>query len=154
LPAAIAIPAIVGAASAGASVVGAKMQSNAAKKAAQTQVTASNDALRRYEQINQPYLQAGQSSMNTLGRLMQPGLPYSPQQQQMDARGPMSSAGPMDQMRPPMMGGGPPGGKSPFASAMAPMGDMVKVQAPDGSVRDVPRQMAQTFLARGGKLVG
>lgn len=148
MPAAIAIPAIVGAASAGASVVGAKMQSNAAKKAAQTQVDASNQALGRYEQINRPYLDLGQSAATTLGRVMQPGMGYSPQQQRADV---MGSAYRPNQPISAQLGESP----SPFMQAMGPMGQTVKIASPDGSeVRDVPRQQAQMYLSRGGRIVG
>lgn len=53
MPAAIAIPLIMGAASVGASVVSAKMASNTAKKASQIQVDASNKAMDYQQQSQQ-----------------------------------------------------------------------------------------------------
>jgi hypothetical protein len=77
MPAAIAIPMIVGAAS---SVAAAKMSSNAANKAAKTQTAAADKALAANQAVYQdqrqlmaPYTQAGQSAVTTLGRLLTPG---------------------------------------------------------------------------------
>lgn len=90
MPAAIAIPALIGA---GTQVAGAVMQSKAAKGAAKTQSQAADRAAgvtqRVYDDqrsLMQPYVQAGQSAVTSLGRLMQPGQPYTPRMQQQDAR--------------------------------------------------------------------
>lgn len=53
--------------------------------------------------------------------------------------------------------GSPQGGPNPLAAAMggAPQGGpMVKLQGPDGSMRDVPAQLADQFIARGARRVG
>jgi hypothetical protein len=77
MPAAIAIPAIVGAAS---SIGGAAIQAQGAKSAAKTQQKGADRALQLQSQVYNdqralmdPYVQAGQSSIGTLGRLM--GVP-------------------------------------------------------------------------------
>lgn len=86
MPAAIAIPAIIGAASAGAQVYGAHKASNAAKDAAKVQVDATNKAQnfneRAYadqQKALAPYQQAGNDSLARLmaqhwGTALPPGM--------------------------------------------------------------------------------
>lgn len=75
----IALIAIAGAVSA-SHVAKAKIESNAAKKASQTQVAAGDKAANFMTQMwgqqqaqQQPYLQGGANAMNLLGAVMQPG---------------------------------------------------------------------------------
>jgi len=46
-------------------------------------------------------------------------------------------------------------GQPPVSSAMpvAPRPQLVKIQAPDGEVREMPEQMANAFLARGARRI-
>jgi hypothetical protein len=79
MPAAVAVPLIIGAASAGAQAYGAKKQADAAKGAARDQQAAGDRALAANQAVYQdqrsmmaPYVQAGQSSASALGRLLAP----------------------------------------------------------------------------------
>lgn len=137
MPAAIAVPLIVGAASAGAGVVGAKMQSNAVNKAAKLQTAAADKSQAFNQQVYndqrhdlQPFVQGGTSAFQQLlgnWQAKQPG--YQPPQ-------------PQAQQAP-----------SPFGQAMQPQqpqgGGMVQLRAPDGSVQGVPAHLADQFMAKG-----
>jgi hypothetical protein len=81
MPAAVAVPLIVGAASAGATVYGAHKASQAAKDAAQTQTNYGNKALdlqkQMYEQDRAdqaPYRNISYGALNTLGSMMGPSF--------------------------------------------------------------------------------
>jgi hypothetical protein len=168
LPAAIAIPAIIGAAGVGTQLVGAKMGSNAAKNAAQAQIASTDKAQAFTERAYQdqqralaPYMQAGQQSLGSLmgqygGKPLQ--NPYAPSG--MSAQGQPEFGG--------MPQGQPQGGGMSLGSAMgqprpqgqpmqappmqagAPAGGMVRVKAPTGEVammQDGPQ--LQMALQRG-----
>jgi hypothetical protein len=188
MPAAIAIPAIIGAAGVGAQVVGARNASNAAKDAARIQGQSADRAQafneRVYgdqQQLMSPYVKAGSDS---LARLMaqhwgtQPPAGMSPSggssaMLSNAARGFIPQQGPFSgapQAQPgggnpnslaAMQGGGgqqmpPQGAPMPQGGQMPPQGggQMVKLQGPDGSTRDVPAQLADQFIARGARRIG
>lgn len=167
MPAAIAIPAIVGAAGAGASLVGAKMSANASRDAAKLQVQSAEKAQRFTQQTYddqkaamQPYMQAGQQS---LGALMAryAGQPL----QNRFAPGGGQAAEPFQV---PQGGGMPQGGQSLAAvgqmpggpaqpmpqphgapSSAMPMqgGGMVRVKAPTGEMAMLPDGSPQLQMA-------
>ncbi len=154
---AIAIPLII---SAGASIAKAKMASNAAKKAAQTQETAGERALGFQTQAYQqqradvaPYAQAGQASLANLTAMgQQPVVSRGPngyQPTRTPAPAPMPAASPMtlNQIGP-ASGARPRGPMSPM-SPDGGDGPMVQLRAPDGSVQAVPATVAPHYLARG-----
>lgn len=89
--------------------LGAKKQASAAEQAAQAQMQATDRAAGMMNQAYAPYLNAGAQSMNVLGRLMTPGVPYSPELQAQDA------------MAPPMIPGMGPGTGTAMARVMTPM---------------------------------
>ena len=66
------------------SIFGARQQANAAKDAARIQAESADRAMAMMNRVYQPYLAAGGQSMTALGRLMAPGVPYTPQQQALD----------------------------------------------------------------------
>lgn len=77
MPAAVAVPLIVGAASTGATIYAANKSSNAAKEAAQTQTDAGEKALALQKEMwqqgradLQPWMTQGGKAVNTLGYLM------------------------------------------------------------------------------------
>jgi hypothetical protein len=125
MPAAIAIPAIIGAASAGTSLASAKMQSNAANRASKAQ-SASQDTSQAFnqqafdyqKQLMNPYAQAGQTSLANLMAQHWGGSPadYSQQQgppqgqQAMPGQRPQGMAPTMGQAMPRSQGGQPLGG--------------------------------------------
>jgi hypothetical protein len=126
MPAAVAVPAIVGGATSlaqgimghHAASTAAKQQSAAADKAMAVSRGVYNDQMAGM----QPYANVGGAANGLMGRLM--GAPAG-------AR--FASAGPQQ--------------------APAPSGPMVHLQAPDGSVQAVPQQFAQAFIAKGAKPV-
>jgi hypothetical protein len=176
MPAAVAVPLIIGAASAGAQVYSAKKQAGAARGAAQDQQRAGDRALAANQAVYQdqrsmmaPWITAGQSSVNTLGRLLTPGPGAKFASAPLPALGPGPFAGGNTAMPRPVMAGG-----NPLASAMrrgpapsmamggnpqpamagqgAPSfqgGSMVTLRAPDGSTQAVPAHLAQQFISRG-----
>lgn len=152
MPAAVAIPLIMAGTSAATSVIGAKMASNASKKAADQQAASATQAMGVVDRAYAPYLQAGQQAAGMLGRLVGPtagtkyaspapsGTPYNPAPQSRPGtampRPPMDSAGGMPQS----MGG--------------MVGQTIKLQSPDGSeTMDVPAWQAEAFIARGARRV-
>ena len=154
--------AIAGLASAGGGLAQAKMQSSAAKKAAQTQQQGVQQAgqyiqqgLGQLGQLYSPFINSGTGAIGTIGRLTTPGpgarfaspgppnaMPQMPQPGMAMPRmgGPMPSTMPGG-------GGGMPGGM-PSGGGSAPM---VRIQAPDGEVRAVPANMVQQYLAAGAR---
>ncbi len=176
MPAAIAVPAIIGA---GASVGTAAIGARAAGKAAKQQEQASDQAMafqqRAYtdqQAAMQPYMRTGTDVFQRLaenyGRgAYSPGGPspfgaQSPFAQALQPGG-MGYSGqqPQPQMvnqAMPRVGGpmpsGPQAGGRPFAAAMGGGGDLVTIQAPTGETRQMPRQEAQAYLARGARMVG
>lgn len=173
--------AIGGLASAGAGIAGAKMQSSAAKKAAETQQRAADQAMavqrdvyRDQMAMNQPYVQVGQQAIGTLGRLL--GAPegarfaapaLQPQPIAIPGSGArMSSPGSRLGAVMPQMGQGPapmsgnpmPQGQNtaPQMSQQGPVfggNGMIRLQAPDGSMGEVPAHLADQFIARGARRV-
>lgn len=161
MPAAIAIPLIMAGASAGTSLVAAKMGSNAAKNAAKTQQdtalgnvqrqqAASKDAMgfaQHYQdQANagaQPFIGMGHPAMQQLGQ--QFGMPASAGQP-----APWQPVGMSPQS--PQWGGMFTGGQMP---GQAPQGqsDMVRMRAPNGTERAVPRAQVQRYLQRGAQVI-
>jgi len=155
----------------GTAVAGAKIQSNAANKAREQQQAATNQALAVQQEQNAPYLQVGQQAAARLASGQAMGKPYTqqfggpggsngfqafnpqPPPQQGPPQGTLSSLGqppqgqmpmgPQQQMPPPQ---GPPQGQQG--------GGMVKLQAPDGSMSQVPEAMAQQFIQRGARRIG
>lgn len=82
----------LGAISAGAHALGAWNSSRAANKAGKQQAAGADRAARAVDDsyrtqmgLMDPYAALGRQSANTLGRLMQPGVGYSPQMQAADA---------------------------------------------------------------------
>lgn len=138
MPAVVAIPLIIGAASAGSAVASAKIQSNAAKNAAKTQVasqdkaqTFNQQAFQQQQAALQPYISGGQDAFSRLmsqhygtgglsagmqGTAVLPGQGFTPQ----PPRGapPQGGPGPLGQA----MGGPPMGPQGPQALAAPPGG--------------------------------
>lgn len=157
MPAAVAIPAIIGAAGVGAQLVGAKMASGASGRAARLQVNSAD----RAQQFNQqayadqqramsPYMQAGQQALGGLmsnygGKAL--SNPYAPQGMSTQGQplyGGMSSQPPEQPQGPPQGASGPPQG-APMAptQGMAPQGQpqgggVVRVKAPTGEMAQFP----------------
>lgn len=161
MPAAIAVPLIVGGATAGATLYGAHQASKAAKDAAQTQTDYGNRALDLQQQMYQqdradqaPYRNIGYGALNTLGSMMGPkfnagGGGFQP------SMGGQPTAGPSAQ--PPMGQGFNLGAMSTAGSVQSPMagqGDTVLMLGPDGSQKRVPRGAVSHFEARGAQVIG
>ncbi len=142
------VPLIIGGIASAASALGsAKIQSNAAKKAATEQQKGTDRALQIQQQANQPYMDLGAQAAHRLQQT--PFQPYTqqfrPGQPGNGFQGPqgppptLGSIGQMPQGRPaPPMGAPPEMGQ--------PQGGMVTLRAPDGSTRPVPAQMAQQMI--------
>lgn len=172
MPAAVAIPAIIGAAGVGTQIAGAKMASNASKRAADQQVAATREAQafnqRAYDDQQRalsPYLQAGQQSLGSLmsqysGQPLQnPFAPQGMNAQGQPQYGPMQGPQGMPGPKPGLgMKAGGVGGMSLGAAmggAQAPQGGggMVRVQAPTGEMAMLPAgsPQLQMALAKGAK---
>ncbi len=178
MPAAIAIPLIIGAASAGAQVASAKMSSNAAKKAAGLQVASAdkalaleNDQFHATQQRMQPYVDSGQKALSTLNGLVYGGAPsgggmpqggggllapyartFNPSQPGGGSLGPMPNGVPSPQAmqgQPPAMQGAPSAMQGPSQVN----GDLVTMRAPDGSTKQVPRGQQQYWMQKGAQVV-
>ena len=147
MPAAIAIPALIGAAG---SVGGAVIASRGAKGAAKTQSTAANLAGRRQERATADALRYIESR-RTGQPIGAPASPYPPGGANLDA---VSRLSPTAPGRPPGPVQGGPVQTAPLSIGMPPQGQMVTVQAPTGETRQVPAQQAQYFVSRGGRVVG
>lgn len=142
------------AASAAGSIAAAKIGSNAAHDAAATQSASADKAITVQQQVYQdqqkaqaPYQQLGQQALGRLSTMGPSQAQFSPsnyrqgapiQQQQPQQMGTLASMG---QMQP--MGQG-------MAAGQATGGDMVNVQAPDGSVKPFPRMQAQQIIQAAG----
>ena len=164
MPAAIAIPAILGAAGVGTQLVGAKMASSAAKDAAKLQIAATEKAQRFNEQAYAdqktamaPYQQAGQQSLGALMTRQQTPLAQRAQSFVQAARPPMAM-GP----RGVPMNTAPQGGMSlgqamqgapPQAPQAPPQAEpTVMMMSPDGESRPVPQSRVQDALSRGARM--
>ena len=173
MPAAIAVPAIIGAAGIGTQLVGAKMASGAARDAAETQeraaqraaamqAQATRDALAAQERayghsagLLAPYAQMGASAMGSLAQGL--GLPAVPA-----GALPMSS---LAEPRPVGMGTTPaaavprvprqPTIGADMTGTAIPMNRIERVQmvSPDGEVGFVAPDRVSLYLARGARVV-
>jgi hypothetical protein len=137
--------AVIGLASAAAQAYGAHRASSAANKAAKQQEQGAAKAAEVARGVYgtqmglmEPYAALGRQNANTLGRLMQPGVPYPAQMQAADA-GRFQQTPPPWMMGPPQGGpamprggtlGGmmPPGMLPPFAQP--PMGGLGRMMPP------------------------
>ena len=138
MPAALAIPAIIGA---GASVGGAVIASKASKGAAKTQSEAADKALglqtQQYEQSRQdfaPYQQQGQAALGRLGQMATAPRMNFGAGQTATLGNPMGQ--PQAQQPPPQ-----------------PQAGLVRVQAPTGEIALLSRQQAQDALRRGARVM-
>lgn len=153
MPAAIAIPLILGAASAGTAVAAAKIGSNAAKGVAGTQAAAADKALgvqqQTYGQARQDFEPYRQTGVNALSNLGQQAVNPAPTFQ---ARAPMSNPG-----MPTMGNLGASGGMMPPQPSPMPQaqqaGGMVTMVGPDGARRPVPSSLVQQLAGRGFTVV-
>lgn len=156
-------PIVIAAGVAGAaSLGGAAMASNAAKKASSQQMAAGQQALAyeremlgKQEAAAKPYMQLGQQSVGMLGggkAFAPPNLnPYGPQPGVANQAGGYSSV-PIPKTS---------ASTSPGAYTMGQLGqtaqtgtdEMVTVRAPNGQTRQMPRSMAQQFVAKGATIV-
>jgi hypothetical protein len=176
MPAAIAVPAIVGIGSSVASLVGAKMSSNASQKAAAQQVAATNKAQAFNQQAYTdqktalaPYQQMGQQS---LGALMARYGQSDPSALASRASGFVQAAQGGGPTRPNLQAGMPPQGQSlgaamqggPMRSvgsgmtlaaqqAQPSQSGMVLMEGPDGTRASVPQANVQKALGRGARVV-
>lgn len=152
MPAAIAIPAIIGA---GTSVATAAISANAAGKAAKTQRQGADRAQAFNERVYgeqrelmRPYVQAGQESM---GRLMSQhwGTPYS------GPNGPTVTA--PNPYAPTPQALGIPNGQPRLGASMQGFNGgsgTVVVEAPTGERRVMPLALAQQAQAKGARILG
>lgn len=159
-------------ASAAAGVASAKIGSNAAKKAAAQQTASADRAMGLMDRAYAPYQQAGSAAMGMLGRLVAPtaGTRYAspdPMQKNYEgmpapgvagATGSVGGRNPQPPQfmapgqQPPMRGAGPV--PRAHASSMDSMvGQTIRLQSPDGEVRDVPAYMADRFLQAGARRI-
>lgn len=155
MPAAVAVPLIIGAAGVGGTLAAAKMSSNAAKRGAQLQSDATNkaaefqaksaadslafqkDMWNTSQQNAAPYLQMGRNALGGLNQIT--GMDGGGGQR-------FGSSGPQQQQQPNMW--------NPAQSGSYVGPQMVQMKAPDGSVRPVPRAMVPHYQSRGGQVVG
>lgn len=115
---------------AGSQVAGGIMQGKAADKAAKQQMAGADKAAAMRSTIygNQmrgmePYARFGEQNINTLGRLMNPGVPYTPDQQARDASA-FQNRPPQSWIDPFSGQGGPAGGAQPASRPAPPGGGM------------------------------
>src|SRR3990167_498353 len=146
MPAAIAIPALIGAAG---SVGGAVIASRGAKGAAKTQSTAANLAGRRQERATQDALRYIESR-RTGQPVGAPTSPYPPGGSNLQA---ISRLSPTAPGRPPGPVQGGPVNSAPLSIWMPQQGQMVTVQAPTGEQRSVPAAQVQRYVSRGARVV-
>ncbi len=155
------------AATAGTQIAGAALQNRAAGKAVDAQTEASNKALalqqqmyQQQQQSTQPYQQLGQTALGRLGAMPQNTAQFNPSNYSQGApiQQPGQSPFGMSGGQPPTMQ--PMGGQFPSGSlsgAQPPTGQsfgggmnepMVKIQAPDGMVREFPQSQARDILMK------
>lgn len=146
------------AASAGTQIVGAKIASNASKKAAKDQTAAVDRASGILDDTFSPYVNKGREVIGTLGRLT--AAPAGSRFAAPDPTLPRQmapTAGTRPRMGAPNVGQAQPrvtlGGMAPGPSGPR-HGGMVLMEAPDGSgVRPVPAEQVERFLAAGARRV-
>lgn len=148
-----------------ASIYGANQQANASSEAAKLQFQSTEEALadarkqREYEQAQyanylgrlQPYLGLGTTASSTLQNLLARS-PYTklanngplPQYSTAPASMPIAPMPPVPQGT-----AGPTGNTPPPSSGFTGGGATVKLQAPDGSVRDIPMAQVDHFKKMG-----
>lgn len=162
MPAAVALPWIIGAGAA-ASVGGAAIQAHAAGKASKAQMSAADKDLALQTQVyhdqmarTQPYVDFGTQSLANLGRLRD--TPFSTQTQGLTNAARYGGPPPAYQMGQPQGGGMPLSalGQRPQGQPMA-MGQMgggqtVRMVGPDGTPNQVPQANVQEALRRGARL--
>ena len=168
MPAALAIPLIMGGVSAGATVAAAKIGSNASKNAAKTQVDASNQAQAVQQQVYQdqqkaqsPYMQLGQQAAGKLSGYTTPSTPFNPNDYSKGAQITPAAASPwgpsqiqptapqqasLSQMGSPMQNKTMTAQQSAQQGLNPAVGQTVKMRAPNGEVSDVPANQEQHFL--------
>jgi hypothetical protein len=166
MPAAIAIPLVLGAATGAANIVGAKMASNASKKAAQTQADAGTKAIqmqqagqdkavaaldRSYGQaagLFDPYRQLGLNALPNVQRLAGSGYPGGgmPQPYQMPGNTPQAMPQGLSRM-----------GQQAPAAMSQPQGlgqsGTVLMRAPNGTTSPVPMAQVEHYKAKGAQVV-
>lgn len=137
---------LAAAATTGGRLIEAKMASNASKKAADTQVAASQQAIQRNDLAQQQAIGAVQEAQMRARAMPVPtyGVGAGGQVQAMQPMG-----APMNGQlgRPPM---GMPQGPQTMGQVMQPM---VTLEAPTGQRKQVPVAQAQMYLQRGAKVV-
>src|SRR3990167_3105885 len=148
MPAAIAIPALIGAAG---SVGGAVIASRGAKGAAKTQSTAANLAGRRQERATQDALRYIESR-RTGQPVGAPTSPYPPGGSNLQA---ISRLSPTAPGRPPGPVQGGPVNSAPLSigGMLTQQGQLVTVQAPTGETKQVPAEQAQRYVSGGAKVL-
>lgn len=155
-----------------ATVVGEKLKANAAQHGSDTQAAAAQEALdftkaqkAKQEAAYAPYAAVGQQAASTLPGLVRPapvGGPPLPFASQPRPSGPSMQGSPLSMMGQGMpnqtIGGGlswAAGGTPAPSGQPAPQGaQMVLLQAPDGTQKQVPANQAQFYISRGAKQVG
>ncbi len=127
--------------SSGAATIGAGIAGDASKKAAQTQVDATNKALA----LQQPYMTAGSNAVNRLDSLMGGSGALSAM-----GSGPQA-AQPMSAMAMPANPTAPP---TPWGQTGHNSGRMISMRAPDGSVKAVKASDVPHFQQLGASVIG
>ncbi len=127
--------------SAGASLIGAGMASDASKNAAKTQVAATDKAIG----LQQPYMNAGTNAVNRLDSLMGGSGALSAMGSGQGSPQPMSS------MAMPANPAAPP---TPWGQTGHNSGRMISMRAPDGSVKAVPASEAAHWQQKGATVIG
>lgn len=157
----IALAAGLAGAGAGAagSIYAANKNSGAAEHGADLQAKAAQDALdftkaqkAKQETAYAPFGALGQQAAGML-----PGLarqapttgPPAPFTTQPRATAPMPQGAPLSQMGAPQ-----PPLSQPFGGGMSQTGQMVLLEAPDGSRKSVPQAQAAAYIAKGARQVG
>ena len=170
MPAAIAVPAIIGAAGVGTSLAGAKMASNAAHDASRQQQDATNRAQAFNERVYadqqrlmNPYQQAGQYALGNLMARQYGGSPnqYAPPQGYGAPMGAQPTQGYSPFMRalqPPQAPQAQPmapsqGQPGPFSAGLGGGGGMVTVMDDSGAQRQVPAAQGAMYAQRGFRVL-
>lgn len=153
MPAAVAVPLIATAASTGASLIGAKMSSNAAKDAAKIQNQGATQAMGVMRDVYAPYVNAGHGVMGTLGKLTTPGPNerYLGDVPQFPVRS--ATAAPMAVPRAGGVRSGTMGDLMPRRQPMAMGGGTIRLRAPNGEEGEFPPHLAEQYIARGAMRV-
>lgn len=168
MPAAVAIPSIIGGVT---SVVQGAIGAHAAHKAAAQQQQATAQAMANSQRLEQqqrqdfsPYQQAGASAVSRLGGMaqaqrpqFQPGGPQTFSSLGQSAPADAGGFGSAMQNIPGQHVAGVATQTPPQQAQMAPQGTsggMVRVQAPTGEVATMSQQQAQAAVQKGAKVIG